>query len=139
VLVVAVSALDQALIYTMPEWHIELGLLLQVTGVAKLGLRLDQKLFTCSCMVWRVAVDATDLILPVERIRAIEVGWPGSMAGEATLVDRLRGCIFQIEVKDELLRVGILRLVSIRFQFRFGMCFARAVTAFAIGAGSGFG
>ena len=90
-LVVAVGALDQALIYAMPERHIELGLLLQVTGVAKLGLRLDQQLFFRCRMVRRVAVDAAYLVLPVERIRAIEVIWPGSMAGEAALVDRLRG------------------------------------------------
>lgn len=42
VLVVAVGALNQALIYTMSERHIELGLLLQMAGIAKLGLRLNQ-------------------------------------------------------------------------------------------------
>jgi hypothetical protein len=42
VLVVTVAAQDQALIYTMVKWHIELGFLLQVTGIAKFGLLLDQ-------------------------------------------------------------------------------------------------
>ena len=42
VLLVAVAALDQTLIYTMVKWHFELGFLLQMAAVAKFRLRLDQ-------------------------------------------------------------------------------------------------
>jgi hypothetical protein len=40
--VVAIAALDQALVYPMMEWHIELGFLLKMARVAKLWLRLNQ-------------------------------------------------------------------------------------------------
>ena len=49
----------------------------------------------------RVAVNAAYLVLPVERIRAIEVSWPGSMAGEAARIDFLRGMLRE----DENLRL----------------------------------
>ena len=52
-------------------------------------------------MVRRVAIDAAYLILPVERIRAIEVSWPGSMAGEAARIDFRRG----MPREDENLRL----------------------------------
>lgn len=39
--VVTVRALHQALVYAMVEGHLELGLLLQVAGIAKLRLRFD--------------------------------------------------------------------------------------------------
>ena len=86
-------------------------------------------------MVRRVAVDAAHIVLPVERIRAIEVSWPGSMAGEAALVYHGRGCAFQLEVEDELLRFGIFRVVFLRFQFCIGVRLARAVAPIAICSG----
>lgn len=138
-LVVAVGALDQALQHAMAERHIELGLLLQVAGKTKVGLRLDQQLFLRCRVVRRVAVGAAYIVLPVERICAIEMSWSGSVAGEALLVDHLRGCGFRPEIKDKLLRPGIFRVVVFRFQFCIRMRFARAVTPFAIGAGARFG
>ena len=48
-----------------------------------------------------MAVDAAYLVLPVERIRAIEVSWPGSMAGEAARIDFFRGMLRE----DENLRL----------------------------------
>ena len=66
VLVVAVGALDQALIDPMVLRHIELGLLLQMAGVAKSGLFLDQQELFRGRVVRRVAVDAADVVLPVE-------------------------------------------------------------------------
>src|ERR1019366_9153608 len=87
-------------------------------------------------MVRRVAVDAAYVVLPVEGIRAIEVSWAGSMAGEAAFVYHLRGCVFRFEVKNELLRLGIFRVGALRFQFRVGVGFARTVTPIATGAGA---
>ena len=43
--VVAIAALDQPLIHAMMEGHIELGLLLEMAAVAKLGLRLREQKF----------------------------------------------------------------------------------------------
>ena len=65
-LVVAVGTLNQALIHTMAKRHVELRFLLQVTRIAKVGLRLDQQLILRCRVVCRVAIDATHLILPVE-------------------------------------------------------------------------
>jgi len=135
-LVMAVRALDQALVDAMPEGHIELGFLLQVARVAKIGLRLDQQLFLCSRMVRGVAIGAAHVVLAVEGIRAIEVRWPGSMAGEALLVDHLRGCGFRPEIKDEFLRGGIFRVVALRLKLRIGVRLARSVAPIAIGRGA---
>lgn len=87
-------------------------------------------------MVRRVAVDAAYLVLPVEGIRTIEVRWPGSMAGEAAFVYHLRGCVFRFEVENELLRLEIFRVASLRLHFRIGVGLARAVTPVATGAGA---
>ena len=66
VLVVAIGALDQSLVYAMAKRHIELGLLLQVAGIAKRGLGLDQQVFLRCRMVHRVAGSAGNVVLPVE-------------------------------------------------------------------------
>jgi hypothetical protein len=66
VLVVAIGALDQPLVYAMAKRHIELRPLLQVAGIAKLGLSLDQHVFPCLRMVHRVAGGAANVVLPVE-------------------------------------------------------------------------
>ena len=82
----------------------------------------------------RVAVDAANLVLPVEGIRAIEVSWTGSMAGEAAFVYHLRGCVFRIEVKNELLRLGIFCVGALRLHFSIGVGFARTVAPITTGA-----
>src|SRR5256885_12949705 len=62
VLVVAIGALHQPLVYAMAKRHIELSSLLQVAGIAKLGLRLDQHVFPGLRMVHRVAGGAANVI-----------------------------------------------------------------------------
>ena len=62
VLVVAVGALNQTLIDAMVKRHIELGFLLQVAGVAKFRLGLDQQVFRRRRVVRRVAVGAAYLV-----------------------------------------------------------------------------
>ena len=66
VLIVAIGARDQPLVYAMAKRHIELSSLLQVAGIAKLGLSLDQHVFPGLRMVHRVAGGAANVILPVE-------------------------------------------------------------------------
>jgi hypothetical protein len=138
-LIVAVRALDEALIDAMPKRHVELGFLLQVTAVAKLRLRLDQQLFLRFRVVRGVAINAADIVLPVERIRAIEVVRPGCMAGKATVIHHLRGYALRFKIEDELLCRGVFRFGALGFQFRFSVSFARAMTPFAIGARGVFG
>jgi len=87
----AVGALDQALVHAVMKRHIKLGLLLEMAGIAELRLRLDQQVFFRRCVVRRMAIDAAYLVLPVERIRAIEMSWVGRMAGEAPIIDLFRG------------------------------------------------
>ena len=122
-LVVAIRTLDQALINTMAERHIKLRLLLQVTRIAKVGLRLDQQLLF-RCMVRRVAVDAAYIVLPVKRILVIEMIRPRSMAGQAAIIDHCRRRGFCAKIKDEFLCVGILRIGVLRRQFRVSVRFA---------------
>ena len=105
-LVVAIGAPDQALVYTMMFWHIELGFLLQVTGIAKLGLFLDQQVFFRFRVVRRVAVNAAYLVLPVERIRAIELTVRGSMAAEASGIHLGLGGLLKFEELGCIARVG---------------------------------
>ncbi len=93
----AVGALDQALIHAVMKRHIKLGLLLQMAGIAELRLRLDQQVFLRCCVVRRVAIDAAYFVLPVERIRAIEMSWVGSMAGEAARIDFFCGMFLENE------------------------------------------
>lgn len=133
-LIVAVRALDEAFVDAMPKWHVELGFLLQMTAVAKFWLRLHQQLFLCLRVMRGMAINAADIILPVKRIRAIEVIWPGSMAGKATVIYHLWGNVLRFKIEDELLCRGIFRFAAFGFQFRFGMSFARAMAPFAIGA-----
>jgi hypothetical protein len=66
VLIVAIGARDQPLVYAMAKRHIELSLLLQVAGIAKPGLSLDQHVFFCRRMVHRMAGGAGNIVLPVE-------------------------------------------------------------------------
>jgi hypothetical protein len=62
-----------------------------MAGKAKVGLSFDEKVFFGRRVVRRMAVDAAYIVLPVKRVRAIQVSWPGSMTGEAASVDFLRG------------------------------------------------
>ena len=71
--VVAVRALHQAFIHTMMKRHFELGLLLQMATVTKLGLRLGQQKLFGLRVVRRMAGDATDIVLRVSRVDRIHV------------------------------------------------------------------
>ena len=68
VLVVAISARDQPFVYAVAKRHIELSLLLQVAGIAKRGLSLNQHVFPGRGVVHRVAGGAGNVVLPMERI-----------------------------------------------------------------------
>ena len=71
--IMAIGALDQALIDTMMERHFELGLLLGVAGVAKLGLRLGQQKLLALRVVRRMAGSAADLVLCMDGVDGIHV------------------------------------------------------------------
>jgi hypothetical protein len=89
VYIVAIAALDQSLIHPVMERHVELRFLLEVAAVAKLGLGLhEQELRFCG-VVWRVAGDATDIVLGVHRVDGVPVLRAAGMAGEAAFVDLL--------------------------------------------------
>ena len=68
--VMAIAALDQTLVHAMVKGHFELRLLLQVAPVAKLGLRLDQQKLGCRGVMRRMARNATDVVLGMNRIEA---------------------------------------------------------------------
>lgn len=61
--VVAIAALDQPFIHPMMKRHIELGFLLQMAGVAQLGLGLYEQKIRIFAVVRRMASNATNVIL----------------------------------------------------------------------------
>ena len=71
--IMAIAALHKPFVHAVMEGHGELRLLLQVAGVAKLGLGLDQQEFLGLCVVRRVAGDAAHVILAVQGIHGIHV------------------------------------------------------------------
>src|SRR5271155_3831967 len=60
--IVAISALDEAFIYSMVERHIELSFLRQMARIAKFGLSFYQQEFFCFCMMRRMAGNAGHFI-----------------------------------------------------------------------------
>ena len=99
--IVAVAALNQALIHAMVKGHAELRLLLKMAGVAKLRLGFYQQELPGLRMVRRMAGDATDIILRVHGIDRIHVLRAGSMAGQAAIIDFFGGMVLE----DENLRL----------------------------------
>ena len=93
--VVAVAALDKALIHAVVEGHFELGSLLEVAGVANLGLRLHEQKVRIFPVVRRVAGDATDVRSFVFGVAGIRLLVVTGVAGEAALVDFLGRMILE--------------------------------------------
>ena len=63
--IVAVAALDQALVYSVMERHLEFGLLIEMARITKRGLGLYEEEFPCRSMVRRMTSNATDIVLCV--------------------------------------------------------------------------
>ena len=95
--IVAVRALDQALIDTMVEGHLKLRFLLQVAGVTKLRLCFRQQKLSGSRVVRRMAGDAADFVLRVQRIDGVHVLRATGVTGQATGVDFLRRNVLERE------------------------------------------
>ena len=81
----------------MMKWHFELGLLLQMAGVTKLGLRLGQQEFFGLRVVRRMAGDATDIVLGVYRVNGIHMLRATRVATQTAGVDFFRGSILEYE------------------------------------------
>ena len=97
--IMAVGALDEALIHAMVKRHIELRLLHQMAGIAKLGLCFHQQIILGLRMVGRMAGGAAHVTLPMERIDDVPVLGRGRVASQAARVDVLSGSLFE---KEEL-------------------------------------
>jgi hypothetical protein len=95
--VVAIAALHQPFIHPMMKRHVELRFLLEMAGVAKLWLGLDQQKLSLLGVVRRVARDATDVILQMHRVDGVHVLRAASMAIQAARADLLRRCAFKSE------------------------------------------
>lgn len=65
--IVAITALNQAFVYSVVIGSREVSLGGHVTPVAEIGRRLHQKVLRIFRMVWRVAVEASDIIASVHR------------------------------------------------------------------------
>jgi hypothetical protein len=87
--IMAIAALDQALIDAMMEGHFKLGFLLEVASVAELGLRFLQKELVRLRVVGRVARGAANVVLGVLGVYGVHVLRTTDVAGEAASVDIL--------------------------------------------------
>jgi hypothetical protein len=95
--VVAIAALNQPLIHSMMERHLELGPLLEMAGVAKLRLGLDEQELRFFRMVRRMARNATDVILRVNRVERVHVLGATRMACQAARIDFFGRGVFKGE------------------------------------------
>lgn len=95
--VVAIAALHEAFIHAMVEGHFELSFLLEMAGVAELGLGLYEQKLRFLRMVRRMAGDATDVILGMDRVDGVHVLRAAGVAGQAPGVDLLRGSGLELE------------------------------------------
>ncbi len=89
--IVAIGALHQAFVHAMVKGHGELRFLLEVAGVAKLGLGLDQQELLGLRVVRRMAGNAAHLILVVKGIRGLHMLDRRGMAREAAVVNFFGG------------------------------------------------
>ena len=95
--IVAIRTLHQSLINAMAKRHFELRLLLQMAGVTKLRLRLHQQKLFGLRMVRRMAGNATDIVLRVDRVNGIHVLRAACVTSHATSVDFLGRSILEHE------------------------------------------
>ena len=90
VLVVAVAAFDQPLVYAMPEGTVELGPCLRMASVAELRLVFRQEVPLRLCVVGRMAAQAANVAGCVCGPREIGVRVAIRVAAETSLAGRLR-------------------------------------------------
>jgi hypothetical protein len=101
--VVAIAALDQTFIHTMMERHVELGFLLQMAPIAKLGLGLNQHKIRFFTVVRRMAGDAADVIFRMLRVDGVHVLRAAGVAAQAARINLFGGGFFE---KEQLGGVG---------------------------------
>lgn len=85
--IVAIGALDEAFVHAMVERHGELRFLLEMAGIAELGLRFDEQEVCVLAVMRRVAGSAGDIVLRMHGIDGIHVFRAGGMAGKAAGID----------------------------------------------------
>jgi hypothetical protein len=71
--IVAITALDQALVHSMVIWPPKISSGGGVASIAEIGLRLDEQMFGFFGMVRRVAVEAPNVIAGVWRSRKVSL------------------------------------------------------------------
>jgi len=95
--IVAVRTLHQALVDAMVKRHFELRLLLRMAGVTKLRLRFHQQKLFGLRMMRRMAGNAADVVLRMDRVDGIHVLRATSVTSQAASVDFLRSSILEQE------------------------------------------
>jgi hypothetical protein len=95
--IVTIGALDQSFVNSMAERHFKLGLLLEMARVTQLGLRFRQQKLFGFRLVRRVAGDATDIVLRVDRVDRVHMLRPAGVATHASGVDFLGRGILERE------------------------------------------
>ena len=95
--IVAIGALDQALVDTMVEGHFKLGLLLQMARVTKFRLCFHQQKLFGLRMVRRMAGNATDIVLRVDGVDGVHMLRAAGVAAHAAGIDFLRRNVLEGE------------------------------------------
>ena len=106
--VMTIHALHQSFFHPVMKRHIELGLHLQVAGVAKPRLSFDQQELIRHSLVGRMATQAAQVILAMCRARKVRVIFAGAVAFKASVVDFLRRG--RLETKD---LAGVPRVIDV--------------------------
>ena len=95
--IVAVAALNQSFVYSMVERHRKLRSLVQMAGVTKLGLSLDEQKFFRFGVMRRMARNATHVVLGMFRIDGVHMLGATGVASQTAGVNFLRRAIFKDE------------------------------------------
>jgi hypothetical protein len=95
--VVAIAAFNQPFIYPVMKRHVELGFLLEMACIAKLGLCLYQQELRFFGVVRRMAGNATHIIPGVLRVDDIHVLVAAGMARQAARINFFSGVVLENE------------------------------------------
>ena len=95
--VVAIAALNQALVDAVVEGHFEFSFFIEMAAVTKFRLSLHQQELFCRCVVGGVAGDATNVVPRMLGVDCVHVLRAAGVAGQAALVDFLGGMILEDE------------------------------------------
>lgn len=104
--IMAIGALNEALVHAMAEGHRELSPLLLMARITECRLRLGQQEFTSRRMVGRMAGRAGDVVSRMQRIDDVQLLRSTGMAAKALGIDLFRAGLREKEQLGRIRGVG---------------------------------